>query len=1326
MGNTWAPVDGTVPCFLQEVSGNLLELISACLAVDPHRRPTVHQLLTLPYFWGIPRLLAGSDLVRQLPYAAQYDTAGAAAAAAAPYPWRVVPAYGAAQHDGAGWGMYVRGTATAGRQQGYQHVQQQQQQQQHATGNGSWAAEGAMLNPCLAAAQPSNSCTEAPPAPAPLLRSAQGGQHEGSTGNTQAAASGAAWAAPEPNLRDMLMADCDPAAGVGAEQQRPGLCGAAEGTCARGPTPAAPPAGVVAPGCQHCVGNVPAHVAAQPNVGAATTAADMQDGALPTSSVAGDTAESPDGPVTPDPLAPCVPAPSRTPAQAGSGQVSPLAAVTDPECAHKAKAGRVPSIAKALTCPGLTAGGGGGGVRDSSGGGRADLQHVFAPSVCADAGNQKQREGQGREGQGREGQGQAGLLCATGPRGYTCQGVPADRPGTVDAAPATATSTAAMTACGAAAGGGANASASTLATEYASRVLGARAEAGAVHHTTRRLAVRRPTCPAELMADGPQLDALLQPVAACFPAHPLPCAGGSLSFATQPEGMLPLPPAYSRLGLSGSLVGTHMDRGQGGPAYFAAGAYAWGTHAAAPLNALRRGVTVGGASLGCSCGSEHPTAGCCNGYSKACSSVTSASQQTPGWSGPGAWAALGSVNRTRPPSSCIQSGDLPFILSPSGAPAAPPGGNMPSCWGGNGGGRHRSNLTVAAEGTAESSPLVAVGAFCMAGSPYVQLPYQSAGTSGNVEASSFVLMDPAASSAQGTRGVADAQSGPAALRAYAKTMRWLSVQQQQQQQQYGEPAQGRLLHAGPSGMLRAPEVRTHAYSNDQAATYGALHSHENHHPHAGPLLQPPDQQRHPQQLAIRQGSSTDAQPLGCTYRSSGSNRALQVYRRHTTLGAPDGPAYGAYGASGAAAYPPGGLMLGAGAASHTSTLRRPPGRSHTFAAPRVALAQGPRRLSTAALSTAASLPGPGAAGHSCGVDLGCPLSPPALQTSHPSRMPVFAGVSPKPQATTLTSPTWGLPQHSPILNTSHSSFRAGVVGSLGRSRLSFVNQPAASSGMPDDSLPFDQSALPSRAASTAGSVTAFWTASAGHGTFDDMVLPTADAPGSTARLCSTSQAAQQQAPPAPQAQQPPQQQQHQMVSGSAVDRYMERHRATPSGPRQHAFITHMAAGGVAPPIMELDEMSASAYAAETGPSPDGPSAPPTSNDEGPGGVACTVAAQRRLAMLGQAYVGGHGVAGSGVGRGGDGGMTGCMSSGPLGAGGCAGRKQGGSRRGAATRDAAGPAIGVGPCCGRGGPSASAGDGSEGKGLAHRIKETLSKLTRRPGCLFGPQQKGVSG
>ncbi|GLI60136.1 hypothetical protein VaNZ11_002207 [Volvox africanus] len=54
---------------LPEVGSELLDLITACLTPDPHQRPTAQELLQMPYFWEVPRLLAGSDLVRQLPYA---------------------------------------------------------------------------------------------------------------------------------------------------------------------------------------------------------------------------------------------------------------------------------------------------------------------------------------------------------------------------------------------------------------------------------------------------------------------------------------------------------------------------------------------------------------------------------------------------------------------------------------------------------------------------------------------------------------------------------------------------------------------------------------------------------------------------------------------------------------------------------------------------------------------------------------------------------------------------------------------------------------------------------------------------------------------------------------------------------------------------------------------------------------------------------------------------------------------------------------------------------------------------------------------------------
>ncbi|GIM06757.1 hypothetical protein Vretimale_11007, partial [Volvox reticuliferus] len=55
---------------LPEVGLELLDLITACLTPDPRKRPTAQELLQMPYFWGVPRLLPGSDLIRQLPYAA--------------------------------------------------------------------------------------------------------------------------------------------------------------------------------------------------------------------------------------------------------------------------------------------------------------------------------------------------------------------------------------------------------------------------------------------------------------------------------------------------------------------------------------------------------------------------------------------------------------------------------------------------------------------------------------------------------------------------------------------------------------------------------------------------------------------------------------------------------------------------------------------------------------------------------------------------------------------------------------------------------------------------------------------------------------------------------------------------------------------------------------------------------------------------------------------------------------------------------------------------------------------------------------------------------
>ncbi|KAG2498173.1 hypothetical protein HYH03_003928 [Edaphochlamys debaryana] len=69
---------------LPECEPALLELISAALTPDPRKRPTVRQLLQMPYFHDMPRLLAGSDLLRQLPYASEYFSK-LTSAASSPY-----------------------------------------------------------------------------------------------------------------------------------------------------------------------------------------------------------------------------------------------------------------------------------------------------------------------------------------------------------------------------------------------------------------------------------------------------------------------------------------------------------------------------------------------------------------------------------------------------------------------------------------------------------------------------------------------------------------------------------------------------------------------------------------------------------------------------------------------------------------------------------------------------------------------------------------------------------------------------------------------------------------------------------------------------------------------------------------------------------------------------------------------------------------------------------------------------------------------------------------------------------------------------------------
>ncbi|GFR42831.1 hypothetical protein Agub_g3788, partial [Astrephomene gubernaculifera] len=55
---------------LAKLEPRLFELVATCLTLDPRQRPTVHELLQMPYFWDVGRLLvAGNrDLVRHLPY----------------------------------------------------------------------------------------------------------------------------------------------------------------------------------------------------------------------------------------------------------------------------------------------------------------------------------------------------------------------------------------------------------------------------------------------------------------------------------------------------------------------------------------------------------------------------------------------------------------------------------------------------------------------------------------------------------------------------------------------------------------------------------------------------------------------------------------------------------------------------------------------------------------------------------------------------------------------------------------------------------------------------------------------------------------------------------------------------------------------------------------------------------------------------------------------------------------------------------------------------------------------------------------------------------
>ncbi|GLC55667.1 hypothetical protein PLESTB_001012600 [Pleodorina starrii] len=47
---------------LPELEGALLDVVQACLRLDPAKRPTAAQLLQMPYFSEVPRLLAGSPL----------------------------------------------------------------------------------------------------------------------------------------------------------------------------------------------------------------------------------------------------------------------------------------------------------------------------------------------------------------------------------------------------------------------------------------------------------------------------------------------------------------------------------------------------------------------------------------------------------------------------------------------------------------------------------------------------------------------------------------------------------------------------------------------------------------------------------------------------------------------------------------------------------------------------------------------------------------------------------------------------------------------------------------------------------------------------------------------------------------------------------------------------------------------------------------------------------------------------------------------------------------------------------------------------------------
>ncbi len=72
----------------------LLELITSCLVLDPTRRPTAKELMQLPYFWDVPRLLTSTGLdvtlakaaaspALQVPATASSTPTGSAAAVAA-------------------------------------------------------------------------------------------------------------------------------------------------------------------------------------------------------------------------------------------------------------------------------------------------------------------------------------------------------------------------------------------------------------------------------------------------------------------------------------------------------------------------------------------------------------------------------------------------------------------------------------------------------------------------------------------------------------------------------------------------------------------------------------------------------------------------------------------------------------------------------------------------------------------------------------------------------------------------------------------------------------------------------------------------------------------------------------------------------------------------------------------------------------------------------------------------------------------------------------------------------------------------------------------